>query len=599
MSIRLRYSLGRKLGSNIITDPTFIAACGVNWVCEKDWSIAGNTASFVATGPGDVLRGLRQNGILTRGQRYRVTYDYIAPAAFGAHVMLGDYLVNLPYDTSAVPTSVSVDGTCLSANTDFGIYGNDGAGDYGIQNVYVYPLNWNTPLENEPILNTKIEIQEDGVIESLTMGFLQTITFWGDGYEYFISNYNEKKTPLKIEYNEGDGWTYLSEGEVYFQDRIIDYERKQITLSYQDKSIMNVLNKGRETQVEFLVQGVADWDPRILTGVGAEDVFDLVEMHNPATGAYTDTAFIFRLHHVLMIIVHQISELDIHIDASPLENMSDLGGAATDYLGIFMGANGRNVGIRPQWMYLSFQEVINEFYKLSNIAIVPRIVNGVKTLVIELRDSFITDSGIDFTNVAKIKESKSEFNFRSFLTGFRQSGIDRTNTKVQYYSEFTFYEGNKDLRLEWLQNGTIIWDIINGGNTDYDSDILLVEYFDDGGTWRSQVFAGNAYNADIDEDDNINRFADVMTGDYIRQADGEGSLDVVVGTANYVRTFEFPHPMTITEFLIFLNNPYAYIDITSNYIDLNTNLAINTSGYIISLEYDLIKGMGIFKMLVE
>lgn len=440
--MKYRFRLGKYLGDNLITDPTFAAACGVNWQCGTGWSIAGNKATHTGA-----VGHLSAGGIFTQGEKYQINFDVVDTALGIVKVYLAGFsITNNPDNTyfKYADGSYSITGKALKNDPALRIFGY---GNVAVKNVYVYQLLWNDPIECEPKgwNESKLQLKKSELLDNLFVTLNTELTFWGDGYDYLLSVLNDSsncgEVPVLIERQLQDGlWETHFEGLLYLNKCDIDIRTKTIKGDIYDSFAAKALAMGKDKEITTGAAVGSMFAPNSLPSE-IDNVGNLVyEWRNVgvyiiATGAYASKDYIYDVFKVVRNIVHEISNLEATVESS-LFNDTPYGIIDPNpfkYLSVApirtFSTDNKDWGIK-----IPLSEIINDINTILNISMFTSLVSNIITLNIEsteylLGTSFAPVITVDNNNC--IFQNNNDSEIQCYEIGYQKPSDDDINFLVQ------------------------------------------------------------------------------------------------------------------------------------------------------------------------
>lgn len=607
--MRYRYSLGQTLGSDIITDGTFVAGCGVNWTCGAIWTIAANKASHTTP----TFSYLEQDCGFVPGVRYEIKFtvsDIPGGGADFVQVYISGFSVTTNPDNNyykILNGTYYIYGTCLSADSyiRFGGYGT-----VSISDVVAKPYEWNSPLTTEPMNwnNTDIAVTESELLAGFYVKFIENLEFSNDGYSYLLGRYTALESvspklfcetiPIKIERYVSGAWEEHFTGIIYLNAVKFNLRQKIAIANIEDISTSTVLKHSNNKQFSItygdtnVYNAASNWDyPAVLCQVKKQS-------------AAADGRYVYFVYNVLRYIVHEVSDLSVTIDSNLLRTTPYDGGANVfQFFGITPFENfAQTVPTYP--VLTSFEDIVRDLNKIRDIGGLSTYPNDIPTLRIESKAN-LRGSTFSFT----VDNNKGEFsfydqnNYQNVEVGFARPNnedlelfnvggfVQRTEwTTDKYYSRIRCNENTFDLVSEigahpqWIANQLI--------NNEYDSSVTppvgLQAPFTPRNFWLQMEYSAPNYvsiyanyggfdwnNPDLEITDIIARHIPTLNSSFYSD---------VWGAANktndpLVRVWEFETPITLAQLNEIIANPNYQIQMTSEYF------TGTLTGYILEMEY--------------
>lgn len=484
-----RISLGRiNDATDLITDGAFTAACGVNWTCGTDWTIAAGVATHAPPG---LFDSLTQAGVFTLGRRYVVGFDVIAPFNLNAGVFFGDYGSEV-IPATAPPFSYSIEhvalrGTSLSVRA---------AGDITIDNVTCFERIYNTPLTDDPmgLTDSNITIERDRVRNAILRKYTNELTFLGDGWTFILNEFNTTGLCAEIDVLieqkcEGtDSFTDYFEGRIYMQNVEFNFRDCQAKCVIEDISAAQILKNNENININFDVNsnvfGFKDFfvDPNITI-----NFHDDTGAH-PAANPYQNR-LVLLVEETFRRIVHIISDVNVEFESTFFS-----AGTYKDLI-LFFGLQLRGdvSTVATEQETWSFARLFGVLDAVFNLAISVEEISNVPTIKIEPK--------VDFLNVAVLLtipninnprfRFDTDFMYQTVEIGYKKSvdvGENTGSTDSFQYEAINqaCNDKNLDVVSTLIANSPLIFEMLAGRDSDDDS--IRNGAFDDNSEW---VVTGN------------------------------------------------------------------------------------------------------------
>jgi len=609
--VEYRFRLGKTLGSDIITDGTFVSALGVNWIDEDlggTWSIAANKATHA----GATYNYLNQDCGFVPGVKYKIPFtvsDIPGGGSDYVQVYLSGFSITTNSDNNFYKDSngtFTVEGTCLSTDSHIRFMA---FGTASISNVSALPYDWNTPLTNHPTNwdESGISLIKSELLEGFYVKYLGNLKFWGDGYDYLLSKYNtlSSQSPkefceliyLKIERYVSGAWEEHFTGVIYMNKATLSYKNKTVACNVEDIASSQVIKFGADKVLGISYQNRNVYD--------SANTFDfpstICGVKNGAGGVNDKT--VYFLFKVLRQIVHEITDLSVTIDSDLL--------LTTPYDGVanvfqFLGITPfKNFALTdPTYTcYASFKELTDDLNVIRNIGGLSSYANNIPTLNIESKD-ILNAGDYSFTIDNNVSEFDffEENNWQNIDIGFVRPNSDdeiyASSYEVDnwysanYYSRTKCTEQSLTLQSHTGANGIWISQQLGDNIFDPSTGLGLQAPFTPRNFWLQMEIDApgppvtyksifgligvlTINNPDLITNHLMDRHVTTLNSSFTSEVWGDATK-----TNNpLIRTWSFETPITLDDLKEIIANPNYFLSQTSGYF------SGSISGQILEFEY--------------
>jgi len=592
-----RVSLGlTTTGSNLVTNGTFTGGLA-GWTADAGWTGVGNIADFTPGGGGG-QGDLSQASVFEVGKRYRVTFDNL-DALTGVDtigIRFGDFGFGLlqPGIETVTQEHRVLSGTSISFHAVA-----SGATSVQIDNVVVLELDYNTPITDQPIGldEAKIVVQKDRDLEGLITKFITELTFWGDGYDYIKAQFDDSycnKIPVLFEYKctETAEFERFFEGHIYISDCTFDLQKCMVKCTVEDSGGSQLLQRNKNVKV------FADAADSNETGL-VQEAQATIDLHDntgayPAGSPYNDNDG-FHVGSFFRTCIQVATELEVDCDTDYFE----LGGGGDfEDLCIILGKLLRTGTLSAEFVEqssYSFKEFFQACNSVFNLGIQSKTVNGVPIIKIEPKeDLFSSTSILTLVDVPNIKaEVNKDLLFKTISIGYSARNVDDDDDRFQYVTNDTCSDKDLNLISKFVAQSILIEELLNATitGTEYDKYTYFIECTNTGGfTFDSTIFGGNAFNGNLEKEDNMLRWVDTLPASTFKNRD---TGEVITKTnPPQVIIYKFDYPLSKTQF-------DSISDVTRPITFSGAGITTPLEGHILKLEYNIKTGLTSFELLSE
>lgn len=315
-----------------------------------------------------------------------------------------------------------------------------------------------------------------------------TLTFTGDGYALIKAKADQGfcgEISIRIEEDDNNQvWDVIHDGIIHVPACEFGIEPYYVKCPVDDNSFFARINKNKN--LKALLTSDRTKNDQAITPAA----YDIVEFFTPSTGSY-DFAdrYVFPGYEAFRFLVEWMSDGEVGFASSIFDTGGDYEG-----WGIILGAELRagTVNSHDKQPEISFNDTFNELNKQGNLMIGIEIPSaGRPILRIENESYFYSSTSVvTLNNVHHIKRKViAEKLFASVKAG--SDKIDDSSGAVEYpettrWLSFreeqypTLGQCNLDTELDlvntWIISSNVIEQIVVNNVTDYDKDIVIVEY---------------------------------------------------------------------------------------------------------------------------
>jgi len=629
--MEFRWYIGKTVdGTSTLIDLTpgnWVDLSGGNWILNPGsfiHNVFGISASCVET----------LADIFTVGQEYLVSYDSIdnSGGAISAFIRpyAGDHSAQL-YESNQDLT--------FGTKTHFPHFVRAGKrmrfvanNLVEIQNLIVYPYNWNAALENEdcPVIEDEVTLsisRSERVLAS-TINSISGVKFYGTSYTYLVNSINTygNVIPVKIECRQSrfDAWVTYFVGNIYARDITWDLERQTCICDIEDSGAGNLIIKNIDKEVN--IPNTFGWTYNSIQTDYYADVFDLVSLHDPITAAYGSVYPHARINKLLDAVLLEATGLRVGLNTTTLQDQPSYNNTGTADMFAGVGSpkgSGYTTLVRSYNIMITttLREVIEQYFRyFSTFCFCVTDGNEVPIMACDNSNILRVASGLTFTDVAEIKMLPFDQNKKVNTVGFTKIDVNDVSGTIDFKSIVDDYEGIDENSSNWLGGNcnsqtttaldNAVWfaytNALSGTPTKFDNDKWILEYetsivpF-----YVSIIGVNNIYNSNFQPDIWLARHADILDADFIANSDARFNIYLLTNTFivtarnTFLKIVEFDYPITFADIQTIIGNPYATIAITSNCIDPYTGLAINTNFQPLEIKYFPNKSMASFRGYME
>lgn len=410
---------------------------------------SGNTCVSNISAP-DTLTELVliQPGIFRRGNEYRISFEIFEITDGGNPVVNNSVIVRMgdysAYQEFKEADTFSIDRLCLDRGD---IVFQFLQGNVYLSNITAYRLDWNDPLEDQPLnlgedLHTTIEESENYNFQVAET--IDSLTFIGDGYDY-LRNIREAEgidgiVPIKIEYTE-DGVnfeTYLI-GNIAISDVEFDEFHETCEVDIDNQSAESQLSRNLDVTYN-LRAGINNSNPypaRRLYNFEYPFVFwdELIKTFAP-NSVFTDFTS-FRVEELLRFFIDRCTNSRAICYSNIFGDFNRYGGLSIGFAANFETAYEDTLSFE-----LSLKDILSILNIAFNIIIQPVVVDGVTIFRIEHQPDMDDETEIvSFENVKITRRNFRQDLVKAFQSGYQETP-ENTFKKNIYYDSGKIYGTN-------------------------------------------------------------------------------------------------------------------------------------------------------------
>jgi len=547
--------------------------------------------------------------IFTEGEEYYITYNAVDNSGGNQTAFIRPYAGD--YSLIKYETNNNVGFGTKTHNPYFVRAGKKlrfVAGDLiQITDLLVYQWIWNTVSENEdtPQMDSEnvLEIKKSDRYFSNTINSIQGCIFYGASYNAIIAQIglNVREIPIKIECRQSrfDTWETYFIGSIYVKDIRWNLKDNTCVADIEDLGAGNVILKNLDTVVNVPYHFGWSYSPLYINYY--VPVFDDVDIHNPDTGAYTDSLPLVRIDKLLECVLLEATNLKVGLTTTTLLNQAgyNQAGNATTFCGVGSQKGTTYPTLNLLWYVMvttTLRELFENYFKMFECYSFCTTIAGISTLQCDNMPTLRTIGGLNFVGVSDIKIMPNEDNVKSIKIGFNVIDTRDVSGVIGLKAEEQDFENELDLSVNWRggnvndQNNAFfgagsdpeynrVWKMLL--NDRYSIDNFIME-FEDAAGYKSIIGTNNIYNETFRPDTWLNRHANTINGTYNSEGDDRFNIYTltnyfsVTGTNTYIYNTEFEYPISFTDIKTIISNPYAVILIDSDEIHPFTGAKVNS-----------------------
>lgn len=591
-----RIIIGQTLNNTeLLTDPTFSTGDTVNWDILHGGSGSGtlqyNGASTLYLETTDNIGGgawadiVTCNAILNKNVKYHVElvvqdadidYGEDNPDTGNQYAFLECFLGNISIfnsqiyiETNAAETTYQFDMWCqvdskfairLTAFAD-GTTAN--TNHITINSASVKAYEWNVAYEFIPEdTDMNIRISSSTLFNNYKTAFEDSITLFGDAYDYVLSAGAGKSIDTKIESNESGAWAIIKQGYILTND--CEFESESVTVSVEDITA-NFMSDGFETEILMKMHFNLASDYRYLIRHRSDPSMFSLLTHSCDTGGYYYSCNIYDLWKLVRDYVNELSqglivfESDYFIDTGTnwYENIA---------VGYGWGIGIPYPAFKDVIIKSSFKQLYDNIHSIFNIGSFAYYDDGWK-FKIEPKSLLFSEPTISKNNIYNIKwKYDTDIWAGSIKLGYKQDDYPEhegteTFTGIDYADSIS--GSHQEIICEWVRNSAAIWDLFNSATQLRLGYYYVIEY--DGvkkstkfGLYEGMTFS---YNNNITATENFERHYATLGQTYRDQL----NIYTYIGTFTYNKTYYIEIYISETDMNTILANPYTRLNLTDSY----------------------------------